>query len=63
MFSADWDVVLHGATAVISTLGGVGTNEQMEKINGDANVVAVNAALAAGKDFPLRVIKMLPENK
>lgn len=48
VFATDWDDVLHGATAVISTLGGFGTNEEMEKLNGEANVIAVNAASDAG---------------
>ncbi|KAK4769778.1 hypothetical protein SAY87_030310 [Trapa incisa] len=47
VFYANWDEVLVGATAVISTLGGIGSEEQMQRINGEANVVAVNAA----KDF------------
>ncbi|XP_039029935.1 uncharacterized protein At1g32220, chloroplastic-like [Hibiscus syriacus] len=47
VFYANWDEVLVGATAVISTLGGIGSEEQMKRINGEANVVAVNAA----KDF------------
>ena len=34
--------------AVVSTIGGFGNNEQMEKINGEANLVAVNAASDAG---------------
>jgi nucleoside-diphosphate-sugar epimerase len=48
VFYADWDGLLRGATAVVSTLGGFGTNEQMEKINGEANVLAVDAASKAG---------------
>ncbi|KAK8650335.1 hypothetical protein V6N13_139980 [Hibiscus sabdariffa] len=47
VFYANWDEVLVGATAVVSTLGGFGSEEQMKRINGEANVVAVNAA----KDF------------
>ncbi|KAI3420570.1 NAD(P)-bd_dom domain-containing protein [Psidium guajava] len=47
VFYANWDEVLVGATAVVSTLGGFGSEEQMQRINGEANVVAVNAA----KDF------------
>ncbi|XP_051114596.1 uncharacterized protein At1g32220, chloroplastic [Andrographis paniculata] len=47
VFYANWDEVLPGATAVVSTLGGFGSEEQMQRINGEANVVAVNAA----KDF------------
>lgn len=50
VFSTDWDTVLNGATAVVSTLGGFGTNEQMEKLNGDANVLAVRAASEAGNN-------------
>lgn len=38
-----------GATAVVSTLGGFGSEEQMKRINGEANVVAVNAAKDYGK--------------
>ncbi|GLT80602.1 hypothetical protein SLA2020_520330 [Shorea laevis] len=47
VFYANWDEVLVGATAVVSTLGGFGSEEQMQRINGEASVVAVNAA----KDF------------
>ncbi|KAL3499997.1 hypothetical protein ACH5RR_039090 [Cinchona calisaya] len=47
VFYANWDEVLVGATTVVSTLGGFGSEEQMLRINGEANVVAVNAA----KDF------------
>ncbi|XP_057467495.1 uncharacterized protein At1g32220, chloroplastic [Actinidia eriantha] len=47
VFYANWDEVLSGATAVVSTLGGFGNEEQMQRINGEANVVAVSAA----KDF------------
>ncbi|URD99941.1 NAD dependent epimerase/dehydratase family [Musa troglodytarum] len=39
--------VLVGATAVVSTLGGLGNEEQMKRINGEANILAVGAA----KDF------------
>ncbi|EPS65675.1 hypothetical protein M569_09100, partial [Genlisea aurea] len=45
--SVNWDEVLAKATAVVSTLGGFGSEEQMQRINGEANVVSVNAA----KDF------------
>ncbi|KAH9321499.1 hypothetical protein KI387_016138, partial [Taxus chinensis] len=48
VFYADWESLLRGVTAVVSTLGGFGTNEQMEKINGEANVLAVDAASKAG---------------
>ncbi|XP_019156096.1 PREDICTED: uncharacterized protein At1g32220, chloroplastic [Ipomoea nil] len=44
VFYVNWDDVLLGATAVVSTLGGFGSEEQMKRINGEANVVAVNAA-------------------
>ncbi|KAK2662657.1 hypothetical protein Ddye_001231 [Dipteronia dyeriana] len=47
VFYANWDEVLVGATAVVSTLGGFGSEEQMQRINGEANVVAVGSA----KDF------------
>ncbi|GFR40590.1 hypothetical protein Agub_g1170 [Astrephomene gubernaculifera] len=39
---------LQGAHAVISCIGGFGTNQQMLKINGAANVSAIEAAKAAG---------------
>ncbi|VFQ66436.1 unnamed protein product [Cuscuta campestris] len=44
VFYANWDEVFVGATAVVSTLGGFGSDGQMLRINGEANVVAVNAA-------------------
>ncbi|KAG6435928.1 hypothetical protein SASPL_100809 [Salvia splendens] len=44
VFYANWDEVLPGATTVVSTLGGFGSEEQMQRINGEANIVAVNAA-------------------
>ncbi|RID45915.1 hypothetical protein BRARA_I02609 [Brassica rapa] len=47
VFYLNWDEVLLGATAVVSTIGGFGNEEQMKRINGEANVIAVNAA----KDF------------
>ncbi|KAF6148554.1 hypothetical protein GIB67_042513 [Kingdonia uniflora] len=47
VFYANWDEVLLGSTAVVSTLGGFGSDEQMKKINGEANILAVGAA----KDF------------
>lgn len=47
VFYVNWDDVLAGATAVVSTIGGFGNEEQMQRINGEANVVAVSAA----KDF------------
>ncbi|KAK2373841.1 NAD(P)-binding Rossmann-fold superfamily protein [Trifolium repens] len=48
VFYVNWDEVLPGATAVVSTLGGFGSEEQMIKINGEANIVAVNAAKEYG---------------
>lgn len=48
VFYANWDEVLAGATAVVSTIGGFGSEEQMQRINGEANVVAVNAAKEFG---------------
>ncbi|KAM7256289.1 hypothetical protein ACFE04_012030 [Oxalis oulophora] len=44
VFYTNWDDLLLGTTAVVSTLGGFGTEEQMIRINSEANVVAVNAA-------------------
>lgn len=49
VFYVNWDEVLPGATAVISTLGGFGSEEQMQRINGEANIIAVNAAKEYGK--------------
>uniref|UniRef100_A0A2P2KJY7 Uncharacterized protein At1g32220ic isoform X2 n=1 Tax=Rhizophora mucronata TaxID=61149 RepID=A0A2P2KJY7_RHIMU len=48
VFYVNWDEVLVGATAVVSTLGGFGNEEQMQRINGEANTVAVNAAKEFG---------------
>ncbi|XP_060207681.1 uncharacterized protein At1g32220, chloroplastic-like isoform X2 [Lycium barbarum] len=48
VFYANWDEVLVGATAVVSSLGGFGSDEQMQRINGEANVVAVDAAKEYG---------------
>ncbi|KAJ1270825.1 hypothetical protein BS78_06G080600 [Paspalum vaginatum] len=48
VFYARWDEVLIGATAVVSTLGGFGNEEQMKRINGEANVVAIDAAKEYG---------------
>ena len=49
VFYLNWDEVLVGATAVVSTIGGFGSEEQMQRINGEANVVAVKAAKDYGK--------------
>lgn len=43
--------MLVGATAVVSTLGGFGSEEQMKKINGEANVLAVATAKEYGEVF------------
>lgn len=48
VFSSDLEAYFEGASAVMSCLGGFGTNEQMERICGDANVRAVEAAKNAG---------------
>ncbi|XP_047314497.1 uncharacterized protein At1g32220, chloroplastic-like [Impatiens glandulifera] len=48
VFYANLEEVLFGATAVVSTLGGFGNEEQMQRINGEANVVAINAAKELG---------------
>lgn len=48
VFYVNWDEVLPGATAVISTLGGFGSEEQMQRINGEANIISVNAAKEYG---------------
>lgn len=34
---------------MVSTIGGFGSEEQMQRINGEANVVAVNIAKDYGK--------------
>lgn len=48
VFYANWDEILVGATAVASTLGGFGNEEQMKRINGEANIAAVTAAKEYG---------------
>ncbi|GJP46669.1 hypothetical protein CLOM_g5931 [Closterium sp. NIES-68] len=48
VFNADWPVLLKDVTVVVSCIGGFGTDEQMERINGDATVVAVDAAKDSG---------------
>ena len=45
---ASWRQELEGADAVVSCIGAFGSNEFMEKINGDANILAVSEALKAG---------------
>lgn len=51
-----WEEVLVGATAVVSTLGGFGNEEQMKRINGEANILAVGAAKDFGKRCYLKLI-------
>eukprot|EP00250_Pteridium_aquilinum_P001553 c11747_g1_i2 orf=228-1085(+) len=49
LFEPDkWKDVLKEASAVISCVGGFGSNETMRKVNGDANVSAIDAAYASG---------------
>lgn len=48
MFHANWENILDGETTVVSTIGGFGNDEQMNRINGEANVVSVNAAKDSG---------------
>ena len=38
---------------MVSTLGGFGSEEQMQRINGEANVVSVNAAKDYGKKMSI----------
>lgn len=57
VFYVNWDEVLTGATAVVSTIGGVGSEEQMLRINGEANVVAVNAAKEYGKRLSMNILQ------
>ena len=45
---ASWRKELEGADAVVSCIGAFGSNEFMEKMNGDANIIAVSEALNAG---------------
>lgn len=53
VFYARWDEILVGATAVVSTLGGFGNEEQMKKINGEANILAVDTAKEYGKNHEI----------
>jgi len=43
-----WAKELEGATGVVSCIGAFGSNAFMEKMNGDANVLAVQTAAKAG---------------
>eukprot|EP00854_Cymbomonas_tetramitiformis_P009201 gene9201-10905_t len=42
-----WVNVLQGATAVVSCIGGFGSNADMERINGDATIAAIDSAATA----------------
>ncbi|KAK3002066.1 hypothetical protein RJ639_020436 [Escallonia herrerae] len=46
---SDFDSILPEAITIVSTLRGFGSEEQMQRINGEANVVTVNAAKEYGK--------------
>lgn len=59
VFYLNWDEVLGGVTAVVSTIGGFGSEEQMLRINGEANIVAVNAAKDFGIIFLILNLSML----
>ena len=52
--------MLPGATTVVSTLGGFGSEEQMQRINGEANIVAVNAAKEFGEYLCLSYYDFYP---
>lgn len=45
---AKWENELDDVSAVISCVGGFGSNDQMRKINGKANIEAINAAAESG---------------
>lgn len=47
----NWKDTLKEVSAVISCVGGFGSNETMRKVNGDANIAAINAAHATALDF------------
>ncbi|KAL8536861.1 hypothetical protein ACS0TY_012150 [Phlomoides rotata] len=49
LFSPDtWKDALKGVTSIISCVGGFGSNSEMYKINGTANINAIRAASEAG---------------
>ncbi|KAL0312201.1 UNVERIFIED_CONTAM: hypothetical protein Sradi_5619400 [Sesamum radiatum] len=49
LFSTDsWKDVLKGVTSIISCVGGFGSNSEMYKINGTANINAIRAASEEG---------------
>lgn len=45
VFSIDWDNILNGVSTVVSCIGGFGSNDAMERINGDATIAAVTGVL------------------
>ena len=47
-----WSKELEGASGVVSCIGAFGSEAFMEKINGDANIHAVETAAKAGKALP-----------
>lgn len=47
--SSSYKGELQGAAGVVSCVGAFGSNEFMEKINGDANIRAVETAAQEGK--------------
>lgn len=47
--SNTWSKELEGASGVVSCIGAFGSEAFMEKINGDANIHAVETAAKAGK--------------
>lgn len=56
VFYLNWDEVLVGATAVVSSIGGFGNEEYMKRINGEATIVAVNAAKDFGRNVNFHFI-------
>ncbi|KAG4955052.1 hypothetical protein JHK87_040646 [Glycine soja] len=49
VFCVNWDEVLVGATSVVFNTWRFGSEEQMKRINGEANVVAMNIAREYGE--------------
>ena len=58
----NWGEVLSGATAVISTLGGFGSEEQMQRIDSEANIIAIPDAKEYGKTL-MNNDRYLSENR
>jgi hypothetical protein len=50
--TATWGKELDGATGVVSCIGAFGTDAVMERINGDANVLAAEVSAKAGEEGP-----------